>query len=526
MRKSFTIGKIMLLASSFASLMALILTVAFAFPYSPIYGFFGVPFLCYYVLGVLAILAILSGVTAYLCWKEARGKERTISRLKTQLEKAQEGTSHLQKQLQEQRIPFIVGLEHLNKARPEFLPIIQKLFITRDRIEHVDITPLPGGYGGSITFVARIRLENEDQLLPEPCVLKLGDKREMKDEEQKWERYIENRFVDAPRAIKYVLSGDYAGVSYTFAGLGGEIQNFHKFYEGHFHTEIVKVIGELYQNTEKWSEGWPESIKEITDTNLYDEYHLLYKKCDEIIVGVDKIVDRDDPYRQNFYAPPDLLVPGVKPQFCENLPQIDEHWCDPVYFVKTWERKRLKVPFYRSIIHGDLHSGNILIEMRSGKAWLIDFSHTGNGLSQERTDEALREERPIDPDMSHILRDFCKLEADIKFVLTALENQDDFNMALLFEKELMDRGLDLDNLARRSQRPKVLRDPRFEKAWECIGEIRHRAKKYLHQSDDLRPYYLSLFHATLPIVYYEQCSEWQKRCALVSAGMLCDRLTS
>jgi hypothetical protein len=534
--------------------MALILTVAFARPYSRAYGFFEVPFLCYYVLGVLVILVILNVATARFCWKEAREKERTISGLKTQLEEEKqrssdlrkevrekertvsrfeaqmeetgERISHLQKQLQEQRIPFIVGLEHLTKAMPEFLPIIQKLFITRDRIEHVDITPLPGGYGGSITFVARIKLKSEDQLLPEPFVLKLGVKREMKDEEEKWKRYIENRFVDAPRPIKYVPSGDYAGVSYTFAGLGGEIQNFHKFYEGHFHTEIVKVIGELYQNTERWSEGWPEGIKEITDTNLYDEYHLLYKKRDEIVVGVDKIVDRDDPYRQNFYAPTALLVPGLKPRFCDNLPQMDEHWCDPVYFVKTRERKRLKVPFYRSIIHGDLHSGNILIEMRSGKVWLIDFSHTGNGLSQERTDEALREELQIDPDKGHILKDFCRLEADIKFILTALENQDDFNMAISFEKELMARGLDLYNLAGRPQKSEVLKDPRFEKAWECIGEIRRRAKKYLHQPDDLRPYYLSLFHATLPIVYYEQCSEWQKKYALVSAGMLCDRLTS
>ena len=90
----------------------------------------------------------------------------------------------------------------------------------------------------------------------------------------------------------------------------------------------------------------------------------------------------------------------------------------------------------------------------------------------------------------------------------------------------MASGLDLDNLTRQSQMPEVLRDPRFEKAWECIGEIRRLAKKYFCQPDDLRPYYLSLLHATLPVVYYEQCTEWQKKYALVSAGMLCDRLTS
>jgi len=527
MRESLPVGRIiMLVTASFGSLIALILTVVFALRYSQVHGFFEVPFLSYYVLDILALLVILDGVTAYLWWKEAREKERTISSLKTQLQKERERISHLQKQLQEQRIPFIVGLEHLTKARPEFLPIIQKLFLTHDRIESIDIAPLPGGYGGSITFVAKMKLENEAQWLPEPFVIKLGVKREMKDEEKKWKRYIERRLFDAPRVMKYETSGDYAGVSYTFAGLGGEIQNFHSFCEGRSHTEIEEVIQNLYGKMEAWRKGWGEGIKEITDINLYDEYHLLHKKRDEIIERIDKIVDRDDPYHQNFYASPALLVPGLKPQFCEDLPQIDEHWCDPVYFMRTWQRRELKVPFYKSVVHGDLHAGNILVELRHRKVWLIDFSHTGNGLSQERTDEALREGHQIDPDRGHVLRDFCRLEADIKFVLTALENKDDFTKAFLFEKELMARGLDLDNLTRRPQRPEVLRDSRFEKAWECIREIRRLAKKYLCQPDNLRPYYLSLLHATLPIVYYEQCSEWQKKYALVSAGMLCDRLTS
>lgn len=531
MRESFPVGKIIMLVAAFFSLIAYILTVVCALLYSQVYGFLEVPFLSWYVFGILAIL-ILDGVTAYLWWKEAREKERTISSLKTQLEEEREKISHLQKQLQEQRIPFIVGLEHLTKARPEFLPIIQKLFITFERIESIDIAPLPGGYGGSITFVARIKLENEEQWLPEPFVLKLGVKRETKDEEKKWKRYIENRFFDAPRAIKYEPSGDYAGVSYTFAGLGGEIQNFHSFCEGRSHTEIEEVIQKLYGKMKAWRKGWGEGIKEITDINLYDEYHLLHKKYDEIIEGIDKIVDRDDSsYRQNFYASPALLVPGLKPQFCEDLPQIDEHWCDPVYFIRTWQRRELKVPFYRSVVHGDLRAGNILIELRHRKVWLIDFSHTGNGLSQERTDEALRGGRAIDPDRGHVLRDFCRLEADIKFILTNLVNQDDFNMAVSFERALMACGLDLYELKGQADMPEVLRDSRFEKAWRCIREIRSLAKEYLCDQNDLRPYYLSLLHATFPIVYYgteqfksEQCERWQKRYALVAAGMLCARL--
>ena len=39
------------------------------------------------------------------------------------------------------------------------------------------------------------------------------------------------------------------------------------------------------------------------------------------------------------------------------------------------------------------------------RVWFIDFSHTGNGLSGERTRQALREEIPVTLDRGHVLRD-------------------------------------------------------------------------------------------------------------------------
>jgi hypothetical protein len=243
------------------------------------------------------------------------------------------------------------------------------------------------------------------------------------------------------------------------------------------------------------------------------------------------IVDETDPYRANFTVVEGRLRPNLRPGFC---PDLDFPWYDPVVFLRTWPRQNLTGPIYRSIVHGDLHARNILVEIgRDGQKrfWFIDFSHSGNGRSLARTREAIREGIPIDPDRGHTLRDFCRLEADVKFILTSLQSEEDLRLAVAFEKELLNCGLALHNPSTAHGSLGALMDDRFQKAWQVIKEIRCRAAAYLARPDDLRPYYLSLLNATLPIVYYHPAQfenkvseQQQKRYALISAGMLCSRL--
>lgn len=521
MKKLIDAGKITLWVPFVVAVALAGATLALALHYAQDYGgLLKVLFLSWYVFVISGFFVIFTAVLNGIA-----------TSLRRRLREMEEWIRCLRKQLEEGRIPIVHGFEKLSIAA--HLVLVQKLFIAHPCIEYVDVRPLPGGYGGSTTLVAGIKVENRDELLPEPYVLKLGFQREMGDEKGKYERYVRGHISNVPTFYGYQKLGDWAGVAYTFIGLGGEIQNFHQFYEGHVTTELTKIVQMLYRNLKEGRGGlrvWHGDKKKCEEENLYDEYHLLWEKWGEIVAGIEGIVDDNDPYRRNFHIAAQHLQPGLKPQFC---PTLDIPWCDPVAFIRNQNRRVLGVDFYRSIVHGDLHSRNILIEVKedgSKQVWLIDFSHTGNGLSQERTNRA-QQELQIDPDKGHVLKDFCRLEADVKFILTGLENQDDFNKAISFEKELMARGLSLYKLSKRPQRPDVLRDPRFEKAWECIREVRALAKEYLCQPNDLRPYYLSLFHATLPIVYYnseqfksEEHEKWQKRYALVASGMLCARL--
>ena len=185
---------------------------------------------------------------------------------------------------------------------------------------------------------------------------------------------------------------------------------------------------------------------------------------------------------------------------------------------------------HRATIHGDLNARNILFEVdKSGQhslPWFIDFSHTGNGLSAERTAAAARDNLPVQADRGHTLRDFCRLEADVKFILTTLEHDRQLELALLFEGELLLGGMDVPEPP-----PQVLAEPRFDKAWRVVGAIRRRAAPYLADPADLQPYYWGLLQATLPVIYYQpgqfagQPNErLQKRYAFMAAGILCSRL--
>jgi hypothetical protein len=110
-------------------------------------------------------------------------------------------------------------------------------------------------------------------------------------------------------------------------------------------------------------------------------------------------------------------------------------------------------------------------------------------------------------------------------------DEDDLSLAAVFEQALMAQGLAPDGLPDAPLAIETLTDERFQKAWHVIKEIRLHAARYVLEKGDLRPFYFSLLHATLPVLYYhsdqfenERCERLQKRYALISAGMLCSQL--
>lgn len=500
----------------FGMLLALVLivtaiSVTLIGIYSSDYGLLRVPFASWYVLGVEGLLLVLAGC-AYYFWRRLRRGERDLAALR--------GNPLVEE------LPAIYGHRHL--ARAEFVPLIQAL-LRLPGIAGVHVKPLPGGYSGSTTVLAEPQSRVDAPGLPRAFVIKLGNAREMADEHDKFQTYVSQVLTQAAKFFRYAVWGEWAGVAYEFVGLesDNEIQSFYQFYWGHTAVELAEVIGEIYHPLDR---AWYQR-GQVERVDLYQAYWLLNRKREQIIGHLGQIVQEEDPYRVNFTVIKERLRPNLKPDF---FPDLDLPWYDPVAFLRMWSTQHLQVPVHRSTVHGDLNARNVLIEVaRDGRerVWFIDFSHTGNGLSGERTRQAVREDLLIDVHNGHTLRDFCRLEADVKFILTRLLDQEDLKLAGEFERALIAGGLVVDDWAGGVPPVAALRDERFHKAWQVIREIRRRAAVYVVNVDDLRPYYLSLLHATLSVVCYHQaqfedeaCERQQKRYALLAAGMLCSQL--
>jgi hypothetical protein len=153
---------------------------------------------------------------------------------------------------------------------------------------------------------------------------------------------------------------------------------------------------------------------------------------------------------------------------------------------------------YECIIHGDLNSGNVLVD-RWLQPWLIDFAHTGRG---------------------HYLRDLAKLEAEVKFLLMDCEaGHDRIPQWLELDRVLDDRwpfgqvppaGIMADC------------DEELAKAFVVISGLRSLAKDRMigPKRPQIAQYRAALLHYTLRAMAYEDVSVAKKEYAFLSASRL------
>jgi hypothetical protein len=493
--------------------------VVLAARFSAEYEFFRVPIASWVVLCLAGVLLALD-LGAVLLWYRLRQANRN-------LDQAHRSLMEMRAEPLPATIPAVCGAEYL--ARVEFPAIVQTLFSRLPAIEYIHAKPLAGGFSGSTTVLARLQRRSGEAPLPRSFVVKLGRRREMAGEHGRYLQHVFAFLPQAPRFYQYTEREEWAGIAYEFAGLDldAEVQSLEQFYKGYAGVEVAGPVGEVFSLLGRaWYQGG-----RVEPVDLDAEYALLFVKRPQILESVGRLVDEDDPYAANISAGETSLRPRLRPRFCS---ATDLPWYDPVSFLRSRPRQGGSMSIHRSIVHGDLNARNVLIEIAPAgqkRVWFIDFSHTGNGLSAERTAELLRANVPISQERGHTLRDFCRLEADVKFLLTRLQSENDLRLAVEFEQTLLESADGQANLPASPPATAALLDGRFKKAWHIVREIRSHAAPYLGSTGDLRPYYWALLNASLGVLYYgvdqfenEQCERQHKRYVLLAAGMLCDRI--
>jgi hypothetical protein len=452
---------------------------------------------------LLVILpGVIAGVYYWRSYYHARGQ---LSAALGQVSDLEQSNAELLEQLSD-ALDRASSLEQLNDALEEKLNVITeqtglsiRLYsegfsdIDYDLVERLFrdcqkawLHPLPGGFSGSLVF--RVDSWDRQGVPQQPMVLKLGLHRKIKAEERNY-----RRFVQRPIGSTGVLMGDeYEGergaILFTYARMSrGKALTFEEFYSDagrNTADNVAAVIGEVFQNA---LQPWLEGSRPNTHSRLYQTYSLV------------------EDWNKICQAVSDLgFALGADYFDC-----LERRFPNPLKETQEWfEVRRDRECITRdAIIHGDLNSRNILIDSNRN-VFIIDFAKTR---------------------WSHLLRDFCKLEAEIKFCLTRLYHNEDIEQAVALETELLlatneEPFETLESLL--NVNPVENTNPHLERARRSVVALRQIASHAmgLQVTEPAEQYYLGLLHYTLDTLRYAQCDPNSKLHALISASLLCRAL--
>jgi hypothetical protein len=350
--------------------------------------------------------------------------------------------------------------------------------------QEVRLYSLPGGFSGSLVFQA----DSWDwqRMLQRPMILKLGPRRKIEAEVQNYRTFVEPFIGNTVVLRGAEYEGGRGAILFTYASIRGKALTFEEFYldAKRNTTEVVAVIKELFQNTLR---PWLAAALPNPHSRLYQTYSLA-----EDWVEIHQAVS-------------DL---GFDPN-ANRFECLGQRFPNPLNEAQEWFRVRQGREFrsMETIGHRDPNSRNILID-GNRNVFVIDFAKTGR---------------------DHLLRDFCKVEVEIKFCLTRLHCEDDIEQTVALEQGLLlaANGEPFETLeSLLNVNPIENTVPCLERVRRSVVELRQIASRAMgfQVTEPAEQYYLGLLHYTLDTLRYEQCDRNSKLYALISASLLCRAL--
>ncbi|MCB0211220.1 MAG: hypothetical protein KDJ52_17910 [Anaerolineae bacterium] len=436
--------------------------------------------------------------------------------------------------------------------------LLTKLHHPDDLIENVEV--LSGGYSGASVYLIK---RYKDSI---PYVLKVAELAEVVNEAKKFHDYVKGKLINVPKICKQYLDwgGNYGGIEYdlNWAHIEADHLTFFDIYRECLSQDrrlvveedtLIQIITRLFdeiKGVKKW--GWNSKVileRNLPSINIYEEhYPFAASKIDVKVYP--KFTE-------------------IKQWGQESLKNLEKYFWDMEKLnshlhLSEWVRRKSDVRFLfliaKTVIHGDLNSRNILVEVNRenhnivNAVGLIDFSHTGNGLTRQRTDQFLQQNISLAEDIGSLANDFCRLEADIKFCLTDLNDEQDLRQAWLLECLLLKYHLSLPDWERLplGVLEKVMEEynlpinanwqnlidrdcwlevksRKFIVAWQSIKTIRAILKSILPPNyQSKRPFLMALLQASLSMIYYEDerfhNPNLQKLYLIFASELLCREL--
>ncbi len=244
----------------------------------------------------------------------------------------------------------------------EIEELVRKLFVGWQRVEISSVSVEQQGASKAVVLrAAPYKADGPGAL----TIVKLGEYPLIEREVKRYREFIEGRVTNnrCPTAIMPVRrTRSIGGMLYTFLGMGGVVQDFAQFFH---HTDdqarIDQVLHNLYGETLLNQHGSTKTYRENADLRaVYTD--LLRLNADELHTTLTDLLTRVRA----------IVRPSNKRKFW--LP-TGMPLANPVEYALTAD---FTGAYHESIIHGDLHAHNVLVDHRD-ETWLIDFANTGRG---------------------------------------------------------------------------------------------------------------------------------------------------
>ena len=371
-----------------------------------------------------------------------------------------------------------LSLEGEAKVTETDRKLIRYLF--RDCRE-VSLKVLDGGYSGNLVLGCEsVDLHGHQQV---PHVVKLGPEEPIGQERAAFEQVEEVLGNNAPTVTDFVDVAGRGGLKYRYAAMGGGFTTtFQKRYmaglpqdesDRYLKTIFEEQLGRFYR------------AATFEHTNLLEYYWFSPERAPNVRKRVEELLGGP--------AEGDTLKLPTGQEF-PNLCQFYERDLAEIMPRAVGSR-------YFSYLHGDLNGANILVDAQDN-VWLIDFFHTHHG---------------------HILKDLIKLENDLLYIFTPVNNLDDLAHAVRLTDVLTQVG-DLA-LPLAEVEGTGITHPEMQRAYKTLRCLRSFYPDLIkHDRDPLQLFIAQLRYAAHTLAF-EESNNLQKLWALYTAGVLGAEIT-
>ncbi|HSH04729.1 MAG TPA: dual specificity protein phosphatase family protein [Anaerolineae bacterium] len=351
--------------------------------------------------------------------------------------------------------------------------LIRSLF--RD-CQSVSLRVLDGGYSGNLVFGAEsVDLHGHRQA---PHVLKIGPQGPIGHERTSFEQIEQVLGNNAPRITAFADLDGRGALKYRYAAMGGGFA--HTFQDRYmdglspekteqFLTAIFEEqLGRFYQAA---------TLEQI---NLLEYYWFKPEFAPNVRQNVENILGRPAT-NHTLTLINGRSFPNPCPFYENDLPDL---------------LPLANGSSYIAYVHGDLNGANIIIDAHDN-VWLIDFFHTHRG---------------------HVIKDLVKLENDLLYIFTPLNNEEDLTHAC----QLTDILLQVEDLGRPlpplEETP--ITHPEMRRAYQTIRFLRSFYPPLIELDRNPLQLYIAQLRYAAHTLSFDEPSPLQLQWALYATGHL------